>query len=151
MSPPRFDTGLMWFRRDLRVDDNAALHQALAECRRVYCAFVFDRDILDALPSRADRRVAFIRASLAELDATLRESGGGVIVVHDSASDAMPALAARLSAAAVFAARDYEPAAVARDARVAERLAHDGRALRLVKDTVVFETDEVLTGAGRPF
>jgi deoxyribodipyrimidine photo-lyase len=151
MIPPRFDTGLVWFRRDLRLDDNAALHHALAHCRTVHCAFVFDRGILDALPSRADRRVAFIHASLTELDGALREAGGGLIVVHDLAADAIPALAARLSAAAVFAARDYEPEAVARDARVAERLAADGRALRLVKDTVVFETDEVMTGAERPF
>ena len=151
MSPPRFDTGLVWFRRDLRLDDSAALHHALVSCRRVYCAFVFDRGILDALPGRTDRRVAFIRASLAELDGALREAGGGVIVVHDHAGDAIPALAARLSAAAVFAARDYEPAAVARDAQVAGRLAIDGRVLQLVKDTVVFEIDEVLTGAGRPF
>ncbi|MCB2002120.1 MAG: deoxyribodipyrimidine photo-lyase, partial [Rhodoferax sp.] len=55
-----FDTGLVWLRRDLRVDDNAALHLALASCRHVHCAFVFDSGILDPLP-RADRRVEFIR------------------------------------------------------------------------------------------
>ena len=53
----KYDTGLMWFRRDLRVDDNAALHQALKSCRQVFCLFVFDKAILDTLP-RADRRTA---------------------------------------------------------------------------------------------
>ena len=52
----QFDSGLVWFRRDLRVDDHAALQLALRLCRRVYCAFVFDREILDPLP-RTDRRV----------------------------------------------------------------------------------------------
>ena len=61
-----YPKGLMWFRRDLRVDDNAALHHALRSCRQVLCVFVFDRAILDALPS-ADRRVEFIRESLVEM------------------------------------------------------------------------------------
>jgi deoxyribodipyrimidine photo-lyase len=148
---PLHDTGLLWFRRDLRPYDLAALDRALTECRRVHALFVFDRGILDALPDRTDRRVAFIHAALLELDAALRAHGGGLIVMHDRADTAVPALAARLGAAVVYAARDYEPDAVRRDATVAAALAADGRALRLVKDHVIFETDEVLTAAGRPF
>ena len=60
-------SGLMWFRRDLRIDDNAALYLALKTCRQVHCVFIFDSEILDPLP-RADRRVEFIRESLVELD-----------------------------------------------------------------------------------
>ena len=145
------DTGLVWFRRDLRVDDHAALSNALADCARVYCVFVYDREILDALPTRADRRVEFIRDALRELDASLRAQGGGLIVVHERAADAIAPLAARLDAATVIAARDYEPDAVRRDAEVEARLRADGRRLVLVKDQVVYETDEVLTGQGRPF
>lgn len=48
----QIDAALVWFRRDLRLTDHAALYHALKSARRVYCAFVFDRDILDALPSR---------------------------------------------------------------------------------------------------
>ena len=59
----RYDRGLMWFRRDLRTEDNAALHHALKLCREVWCVFVFDTGILDPLP-RADRRVEFIHASV---------------------------------------------------------------------------------------
>lgn len=66
------DSGLVWFRRDLRVDDHPALYLALQQCRHVHCAFVFDRDILDPLP-RADRRVEFLRESLVELDHELRQ------------------------------------------------------------------------------
>jgi deoxyribodipyrimidine photolyase len=60
--PPRIDAALVWFRRDLRSYDHAALYHALARARRVYCAFVFDTEILDALETRADRRVEFICA-----------------------------------------------------------------------------------------
>ena len=71
---PQFDSGLMWFRRDLRLEDNAALSLAVQSCRRLHAVCVFDRDILDALP-RADRRVEFIRDSLVDLDAQLRSLG----------------------------------------------------------------------------
>ncbi len=142
---------LVWFRRDLRLQDHAALAHALASCERLYCAFVFDREILDALASKADRRVEFIWGSLRELDARLRESGGGLIVVHDRSQHAICALAARLGVQAVFAARDYEPAAVERDRQIDEHLRTEGRQLHLVKDQVIFEADEVLTAAARPF
>ena len=93
-----FDTGLVWFRRDLRVHDNAALSEALQRCAQVYCVFVLDRAILDVLP-RADRRVEFIRETLVELDADLRSMAGkpnaGLIVLHDTASSAIPANATR--------------------------------------------------------
>ena len=65
-----FSSGLVWFRRDLRAADNAALFHALKNCGKVHAVFVFDSDILDPLP-RADRRVEFIRESLVDLDAQL--------------------------------------------------------------------------------
>ena len=148
------DTGLVWFRRDLRVDDHAALSLALRQCRQVHCAFVFDTDILDPLP-RTDRRVDFIRASLVELDAELRALSGdaaaGLIVRHGPARHALPALAQQLGVQAVYAAHDYEPSAQARDAAVRGTLAAQGIALHTVKDQVVFEGREVLTGGGTPY
>jgi len=149
-----FDSGLVWFRRDLRVDDHAALHLALQRCRRVYCVFVFDREILDLLP-RVDRRVEFIRESAAALDARLRALAGnehaGLICQHGRADELVPALAQRLGAQAVFTAHDYEPQAQARDARVRGTLAGLGIALQTCKDQVVFEGREILTGGGTPY
>ncbi len=148
------DSGLVWFRRDLRVDDHAALHLALQQCRRVYCAFIFDRDILDPLP-RADRRVEFIRSSLVELDADLRALAGqeeaGLIVQHGHAAETLPALAQALGVQAVYAAHDYEPQAQARDARVRGTLSSLGIALHTCKDHVIFEGREILTGGGTPY
>jgi deoxyribodipyrimidine photo-lyase len=145
------ERALVWFRRDLRDFDHAALHRALREARAVFCVFVFDREILDALPSPDDRRVEFIRDSVVELDAALRARGGGLIVRHARARDAIPELAAALGAQAVYANRDYEPAARDRDAAVAEALAQRGIAWLTCKDRVIFECDEVLSQAGRPF
>jgi len=150
--PPAGARGaLVWFRRDLRDDDHAALAAALAAGGPVFCAFVFDREILDALPSREDRRVEFIRDSAAELDASLRTKGGGLVVLHDRARNAIPRLARELGVAAVYANRDYEPAAIDRDEAVARSLGAAGIAFHAPKDQVIFDRDEVLSKAGTPF
>ena len=141
----------MWFRRDLRDYDHAALYHALKAHRRVYCAFCFDTEILDALPARADRRVEFIWHAVTELDAALRRRGGGLAVLHGRAREAIPRLASELAVAAVYANHDYEPAATERDAEVARTLGAAGIAFHTFKDQVIFERDELLTGAGRPF
>jgi deoxyribodipyrimidine photo-lyase len=149
-----YSTGLVWFRRDLRAHDHAALYHALTECGKVHCAFVFDTEILDPLP-RKDRRVEFIRESLVELDERLRALSGpataGLIVLHAVASDAIPALAEELAVDAVFTNHDDEPQALARDSRVRTRLALAGRAFHSFKDHTVFERGEVLTQTGKPY
>lgn len=150
-SESQLDAALVWFRRDLRDFDHAALHHALKSARRVFCAFVFDRDILDALEDKADRRVEFIWESARELQATLQSSGGDLIVLHGSAKTAIPQLAKSLAVEAVFANRDYEPEAVARDAAVANALQQCGIAFHAFKDQAIFERDEILTLAGKPY
>ena len=145
------NSALVWFRRDLRCEDHTALHHALTTHKRVYCAFIFDRDILDQLPSPADRRVEFIWHSVAELKQRLLDMGGDLIVFHAKASDAIPALAGALKVDTVLTHQDYEPAALARDLAVEKALASSGIGFRLLKDTCVFEKDEVLTQAGGRF
>jgi deoxyribodipyrimidine photo-lyase len=151
------DRALVWFRRDLRADDHAALHHALRAAREVWGVFVFDREILDALPRR-DRRVEFIRDSVDELSRALGELGTqhghpGVRLIarHGHASTELPRLASQLRVQAVYANHDDEPAALARDGRVRDALASTGIAWHSSKDHVVFERSELLTGAGKPY
>ncbi|AXA92560.1 deoxyribodipyrimidine photo-lyase [Massilia sp. YMA4] len=140
---------LVWFRRDLRAFDHAALHHALQCGGPVYCAFVFDTPILAGLP-RDDRRVAFIHASLVELAADLEQMNGHLIVRHGDARTVIPALAGELDAGAVYVNEDYDPAAIARDEAVATALRDAGRELCLFKDQVVLAKNEVLSQAGKP-
>ncbi len=151
------NSALVWFRRDLRAHDNAALHHALRAARQVWCVFVFDRDILDALP-RIDRRVDFILASLHDLDQQLCElgmqhghSGVRLLVRHGRAADEISALAQALGVQAVYANHDDEPAALQRDAAVRASLGAHGVAWHTSKDHVVFERSELLTLAGKPY
>jgi deoxyribodipyrimidine photo-lyase len=142
---------LVWFRRDLRDYDHAALHAALEAHHAVHCAFVFDTEILDALGSNVDRRVTFIWESVRELKAALAARGGGLWVLHGRAREEIPRLARSLGVAAVYANRDYEPLAIARDAEVAERLRDAGIDFRTRKDQVIFELSEVRTRSGEAF
>ena len=151
------DSALVWLRRDLRLEDNAALHHALKAARQVWCAFVFDTAILDPLP-RADRRVEFIRQSVEALDAELAELGRregalgvGLLVRHGRGADEIVALASALHVQAVYASHDDDPYALARDAEVRGALASRGVALHTSKDHVVFERSEILTGSGKPY
>ncbi len=148
---PEYARALVWFRRDLRDFDHAALYHALKSARRVVCVFVFDREILDALPGRADRRVEFIHASVAELKQALEARGGGLVVLHARAREAIPRLAREAGVGAVFSNHDDDPAALARDAAVEAALQSSGIAFHQSKDCTVFEREEVLTASGKPF
>ncbi len=154
---PTLDSALVWFRRELRVTDHAALWQGLRSARRVWCAFVYDTGLLDALPA-ADRRVEFIHQGIEHLDAELAALGRDhgvhgvrLVVRHGEAGAEVVRLAASLGVQAVFANHDDEPYALARDARVRGALAGVGIALHTAKDHVVFERDEVLTASGTPY
>ena len=151
-------SALVWFRRDLRCDDHAALYYALRRFERVYCAFIFDTGILDALPARSDRRVEFIHASVLALHEGLRQlaarsgaAGGGLIVRHGPALECIAQLARHLGVQEVLANRDYEPQAIERDQGVTEALSAVGIAFTDYKDQVLLERGEVLTQQGQPY
>jgi deoxyribodipyrimidine photo-lyase len=148
---------LVWLRRDLRLRDNTALHHALHAARRVWCTFVFDRTILDALP-RVDRRVEFIRDTLLALDHDLDglargagAAGTRLLVRHGEPVEQIVQLAMQLGVQAVYASHDDDPYALQRDARARGALAALGVALHTSKDHVVFERDDVLTAARTPY
>ena len=141
---------LVWFRRDLRDYDHAALYYALRYAKAVYCVFVFDTEILDGLPP-ADRRVEFIHGAVLALDAALQARGGGLIVRHGKASEIIPALAAELQVQAVFLNRDYEPQAIIRETKVKNALQSMNIMLSAHKDQVIFEQNEILTQAKQPY
>lgn len=147
----KYNKSLVWFRRDLRDYDHAALYHALKNSQQVFCIFVFDSEILDQLQDKADRRVEFIWESLKELKSALNKNGGDLIVEYGLAKDIIIKQAQTLGIDAVFSNRDYEPSAVDRDANVAKKLAQLNIAFHQFKDQVLFEQDEVLTQQGKPY
>lgn len=151
LSHKKYTTSLVWFRRDLRDYDHAALYLALKFSQTVYCAFVFDTDILEKLTDKSDRRVEFIWHSVSELKTALQKNGGDLIVRVGRAVEEIPKLANTLAVEAVFCNRDYEPSAIDRDTNVKQQLAMNQIDFLQYKDQVIFEQDEILTQAKKPF
>jgi deoxyribodipyrimidine photo-lyase len=150
---PQSLPAFVWFRRDLRLHDQAALYHALKNHNSVYGVFVLDTDILQSLP-RADRRVEFILESLKELDAQMQAMSAGrarLIVLHGRAVMEIPRIARQLGVQAVYTNHDDEPQALARDAAVGVALQALGVALHTFKDHVVLERQELLTQQGKPY
>jgi deoxyribodipyrimidine photo-lyase len=148
MSAP---VSIFWFRRDLRLDDNAGLYHALKGPHPVLPLFIFDRNILDELSGRADARVEFIHQAVADLREKLSEMGSGIAVRYGKPADIWPQLLREFEVAAVFTNHDFEPYALERDAQVRALLAGQNIPLRTFKDHVVFEKDEVLKSDGTPY
>ena len=146
-----YKQALVWFRRDLRDFDHAALYHALKSSQHVFCVFVFDTTILDLLKNKQDRRVEFIYESIKELKEALQAKGGDLMVMYGNSLQIIPALAVQLNVNAVFANRDYEPSAVTRDLKVAEKLAESEIDYREFKDQVIFEKDEILSLGNKPY
>lgn len=140
---------LMWFRRDLRLTDNATLYHALSQHSAVIPIFIFDETILSKLP-RNDRRLTFIDDTLTELSTAIGLQGGRLHVYYGNPSELIAQLVLQFNADAVYAGEDYEPYARERDAQVAQTLAEQQRQLHLIKDQVVFAKDDILSQKGTP-
>ncbi len=144
-----------WLRRDLRLSDNGALAAALDHARarrgRVLVVFVFDTDILGALPDRDDRRVGFLAQAVASLDAVLRKDGGGVLVLYGTGRTEIPRLVAEIGAVPVFASGDHEPFGIERDRVVSRELERSGSKLVVGLDHELFDPDLLRNGSGAPY
>jgi deoxyribodipyrimidine photo-lyase len=142
---------IFWFRRDLRLNDNAALYAALNSGLPVLPLFIFDEEILDRLPSRHDGRVIFIHRELHRIKDTLEAAGSSLIVRYGSPVRILDEISGQYNVSAVYSNRDYEPYAYERDRKVGEFLFSKAIEFHLHKDHVVFEENEVLKSDGSPY
>lgn len=140
-----------WFRRDLRLDDNAGLYHALREGKPVLPVFIFDTEILEKLQDQDDRRVQFIYETVEELKRALQKKGSDLLVRHGKPQEVWAALLQEHKASALFLNHDYEPSANKRDAEIAKLCKSLGVAFSSFKDQVIFEKDEILTEARKPY
>jgi len=140
---------VFWFRRDLRLHDNTALHAAL-EAGQVQPIFIFDTNILEHLP-RDDARVTFIHDRLQVLNDQLAQYGTAVRTFHGDPMEVWRALLREGGVDAVFCNRDYEPYARERDRSLSTLLALKRIPLHAFKDQVIFEKDEVVKQDGQPY
>lgn len=142
---------VFWFRRDLRLNDNHALYQALNSGLPVLPVFIFDTEILDKLNSKADARVSFIYAETQKIKTELEKIGSSLKIFHTKPTEAFCELTGQYQIQSVFANKDYEPYAKERDNEVGELLEKKGIAFNLYKDHVIFGENEVLKDDGTPY
>jgi deoxyribodipyrimidine photo-lyase len=141
---------LFWFRRDLRLDDNAGLFQALQSSDVVIPLFIFDEAILDKLPVN-DARVNFIHQSLSTIQDALAQIGSSLLVKKGQTHDVWKSLLEEYDIQNVFYNKDYEPYALERDAAICELLAQSNVKAQAFKDQVIFEEKEITKADGLPY
>ena len=142
---------IMWFRRDLRLTDNAALYHALKSSNPVVPIFIFDRNILDKLDDKADRRVTFIHAALQEMQNQLKGLNSSLEVYYGFPEQVFQSLLEKYSIEKVFINHDYEPYALERETVIEKILYSKNITLHTFKDQVIFEKDEVVKDDGKPY
>lgn len=145
------DLCFFWFRRDLRLNDNAGLYHALRSGKPVVPLFIFDKDILDRLESKSDARVEFIHRTVSELDARLRQRGSSLLILHGNPLDLWKSLCEKFPVHAVYTNLDREPYAMKRDKQVAALLYEKKIVFHTHKDHMIFDMDEVLKDDGTPY
>ena len=142
---------IFWFRRDLRLADNAGLYKALKSGLPVKCIFIFDKHILDKLDNRSDPRVTFIYNTIIEIKNELKALGSDIEVFHGKPEEIWKSIATDTNLNSVFTNRDYEQYAIERDDQVKEILSNASIGFHTFKDHVIFEKGEILKSDGEPY
>ena len=142
---------LFWFRRDLRLEDNASLFKALKSGVPVVPIFIFDPNILSKLEDTQDARVSFLHERLKDLKIQLEDLGSDLLVFYDKPLDVLKSLCTQYEVTSLYFNRDYEPYARKRDKEVYEYFETINASCIGAKDHVIFEKNEVVKADGTPY
>lgn len=139
---------LFWYRRDLRLEDNRGLYNALCGEHPVLPIFIFDKNILNNLENPEDARITFIYRQIAKIHEVLNKMSTSILVRFGDPCEVFEAVTEQYKVSAVYTNHDYEPYAKDRDEKVASLLMHKGISFHTFKDQVIFERDDILSGNG---
>ncbi|MEZ0391379.1 MAG: deoxyribodipyrimidine photo-lyase, partial [Pseudobdellovibrionaceae bacterium] len=143
---------VFWFRRDLRIEDNAGLYSALKEQgENVRPIFIFDTEILSQVKDHKDARVAFIHQTVADLKAQFQKFNSDLWVFHGKPQKIFGELFEKHRIKAVYCNHDYEPQAIKRDEQIAKLCKSSEAEFKTFKDQVIFEKDEILSRQQTPY
>jgi deoxyribodipyrimidine photo-lyase len=140
-----------WFRRDFRLQDNAALYHALKSGTPVLCLFIFDTSILSKLTDKTDARVSFIHQEIEQLKTELEVLGSSLLIKYGEPLAIWKEVISEYEIKEVFTNHDYEPYAISRDNEINKMLSSNSINFQTFKDQVIFEKDEVSKDDGTPY
>lgn len=142
---------VFWFRRDLRLEDNVGLYQALASEFPVLPVFIFDETILNKLEDKKDRRVDYIHQALLAINSGLKTLNARLNTFYGNPLDVFKMLAEKYAVQRVFCNRDYEPQAIKRDTKIYQFFNEQNIPFKAFKDQVIFDKNDVLKNDGTPY
>jgi len=142
---------IFWFRRDLRLDDNAGLARALVSGYPVLPVFIFDEDILKQLEDRKDRRVHYIHQALTGINVTLEKNGATLNTFYGKPITIYKELVEKFDVQGIYCNRDYEPKAIRRDKEIFDFCKSIGVPFKATKDQVIFDKVDILKNDGTPY
>ncbi len=145
------EIAICWFRRDLRLDDHAALYYALKSGYPVLPLFIFDKTILDKQENKNDKRVVFIHTQIERLQKELSELGSSIITFYGKPFEVWNNLLNQFDIKSVYINSDYEPYAMDRDEEIQQLLHQHNISFHSYKDQVIFEKDEIVKDDGKPY
>ncbi len=140
-----------WFRRDLRLDDNAGFAAALRSGLPVLPVFIFDADVFNPQDDPSGRKVSYVYRLLELLHNQLLARGSGLLVRKGNPLQIWNDLIGQFAIKQVFVNREYEPHAIARDEAIAKMLQQHDIGFFTFKDHVIAESHELVTDNGRPY
>ena len=141
---------IFWFRRDLRLDDNTALENALLSKNPIIPIFIFDSNIIESLPED-DARISFIYAQLEKINNTLKCHKSSLLIKKGDPKSVFKNLINEFDIEEVYSNFDYEPYAIKRDAEITGLLNQNKIKHLQHKDQVIFEPHEILKDNGDPY
>jgi len=145
------EINICWLRRDLRLEDNAALFHALKAKDPVLLLFIFDKNILEDLNDKNDARVTFIYRTLQQINEELQKKGSALLIKHGTPEQVWSEVLSTYKVKGVYTNHDYEPYAIERDDTLAEFLRSESIPFHTYKDQVIFEQTEIVKADGKPY
>ena len=145
------EIAIFWFRRDLRLDDNAGLYRALKSGLKVVPIFIFDKNILDKLENKEDRRVDFIHQAVSTIKSQLNKIGSDLLVKYGNPIEVWSELFDEFNVKKVYSNHDYEQYAISRDLQIREMCLAKNANFYSYKDQCIFEKKEILSATGTPY
>lgn len=141
---------IVWFRSDLRVDDNSALLAASQSGQPVICLYVFD-DLEDESTAYGGAQKWWLHHSLTALSCSIRQLGGFLVLRRGNPELVVKQVAGQTNARSVVWNRRYATSHIARDTKLKQELSENGLNIVSFDGALLHEPTQLRTGAGGPY
>ena len=149
-SSPSNGRALVWFRKDLRLQDNPALEAALKSGKEIIPVFIWNKEEGGQWSPGAASRW-WLHYSLKSLGESIEKWGGSLVVREGKAEEILPDLVKKLDAEALYFGRTYDPAGRSTEQAVEKVLATQKVLIESFNTSLLKEPWEIQNGSGRPF